>query len=91
MERTPSGPIRKIQYGIIPNLPMLIVQVGSSVLRDYVIVDIVEDRNMFLEVGHFEYLVYIQKKDGPRFFWKRFLKTPDLVEYASDGENIILL
>ena len=91
MERTPSGPIRKIQYGIVPQLPMLIVQIGTVVLKDYVIVDIVEDRNMFLELGYFEYLIYIQKKDSPKFLWKRFIKAPDFVEYASDGENIILL
>lgn len=93
MERTASGLIRKLQWGLVPGQPCLTIQVGSRAMGkdNYIISEIVEDKNTFLTQGCFEYLVYVVKdgkKDG-KMFWKRFRTAPDVVEYyLLDEENL---
>lgn len=85
MERESSGIIRKLQWGIIPQLPSLVVQVGGRIANDenLIISDIIEDKNTFFEFGNFEYIIYVSKKGNTKeqFMWKRFVKPPDAIEY----------
>lgn len=91
MQREISCIIRKIQYGVIPHQNSLVVQTGTRLignLKDYVITEIVEDRNTFFEFGYFEYLVYVTRDgDKEQIFWKRFIKPPDMIEYLFPGED----
>jgi hypothetical protein len=68
--------------------------VGSRGPNDqYVVSDIQEDKNTFYDLGYIEYLIYIKKVKGAedRIFWQRIAKVPDLVEYALDGVDEILV
>ncbi len=90
-ERKPSSIIRKIQWGLTPGDPQFIVNVGGparSKKKDYIVSEIVEDRDTFLEYGYFEYLVYASP-DGTekdQFFWKRYTKKPDAIEHFFPDE-----
>ena len=98
MEREAGGIIKKIQWGIIPGEKYLVVQVGSVAIRgrdatidtkevfDAVISDIVEDKNVSLEIQTFEYNVFAKRDGEEPFFWKRFTKKPDLIEYFAPKE-----
>lgn len=94
MQRKESGIIRKIQYGLDASVPSLVVQVGSRVAgkEGFVIAEIVEDKNTFWEYGYFEYLIYIAKvSEAPlaeqnKYFWKRYLKKPDMIEFYFQDE-----
>jgi len=90
MDRKESGIIKKIQYGLDLNTPNLTFQVGS-VIRikkvEYLISEILENKNTFVEYGYFEYYIYLAKPSPDKIdtskslFWKRFLKRPDAIEY----------
>ncbi len=91
-ERKPSAIIRKIQWGIIPGEPSFGINVGSTPVRskkkDYIVSEIIEDRDTFLEYGYFEYLIYASP-DGTtkdQFFWKRYNKRPDAIEHYFPDE-----
>lgn len=89
--RKPSSVIRKIQWGLIPNEPSFMVIVGGharSKNKDYVVSEIIEDRDTFLEYGYFEYLVYASVDGSPQnqFFWKRYTRRPDAVEHFFPDE-----
>lgn len=91
-ERKPSSIIRRIQYGLIPGEPYLVVNVGGPVRsknKDYKVSEIVEDRDTFLEYGHFEYLVYasLDGTSKDQFFWKRYIKSPDAIEHFFPDEQ----
>lgn len=83
MSREPSGIIRKLVWGFIEN-QTLSVCVGTKVRGDnsYLISEIVEDKDAFMEFGKIEYLVFVTKdKDNHKqFLWKR-LFNPDIIEY----------
>ncbi len=96
-DRVASGVIRQIQYGLIPTLPSLVIRVNTPARfpgkEGYVIVEITEDKNTFLEFGYFEYLIFIGKPDqygkmGPEglIFWKRYTQKPDAIEYFFPDE-----
>lgn len=95
MDRKESGIIKKIQYGLDINVPALTIQVGSVIRTkkgEYVISEILEDKNTFIEYGYFEYLVFLAKPSPDKvdtstaLFWKRFLKKPDAIEYFLQDE-----
>lgn len=100
MDRHASGIIRKIQYGLDASVPSLTIQVGSRVTgKDgFVIAEIIENKNTFFEYGDFEYEVFIAKasvdkvQNQDKYFWKRFLKRPDMIEYyfQDDIENLFV-
>lgn len=94
MDRKESGIIKKIQYGLDLNNPNLTIQVGTIIKAKpgYVISEIIEDKNTFVEYGYFEYLIFIAKpsekeqSNSDALFWKRFLKRPDMIEYFFQDE-----
>lgn len=98
MEREAGGIIKKIQWGIVPTLPYLVVQVGSIAVRgkeatvdtkaeyDAVICEIVEDKNVSTEIQSFEYNVFVKRHGEQAFFWKRFTIKPDMIEYFAPKE-----
>lgn len=95
MERASAGKIRKIQWGVVPNLPTKIIAIGSKGPdANYIICDIVEDKNTFFDLGYYEYLIYIaaekDKKKTP-ILWQRFSKVPDMVEYSLDGASEVFI
>lgn len=90
-ERKHSAIIRRIQWGLIPGEATFVVNVHNTVRfknKDYKVSEIVEDTDTFLEHGYFEYLVFASpdgtKKD--QFFWKRYTKRPDAIEYFCPEE-----
>lgn len=90
-ERQPSAKIRKIQWGLIPNEPSFMVSVGGPVRsknKEYVVSEIVEDRDTFIEFGYFEYLVFASPNGAQedQFFWKRYSKRPDAIEHFFPDE-----
>lgn len=89
--RQPSSIIRKIQWGLIPNEPSFMVMVGGparSKNKEYIVSEIVEDRDTFIEYGYFEYLVYASADGSQKdqFFWKRYAKRPDAIEHFFPDE-----
>ncbi len=101
MDRVSGGKIRRIQYGVVRDLPSSVVQIGTPYkFKDkdeneiwYKISEIIENKNSFLEYGYFEYEIYISR-DGTekdQLFWKRYIKRPDAIEYKiSDAEELIV-
>lgn len=92
MGRETGAEIRRLQWGIIPNEPMYVIQVGTKANLNgntWYISQIIEDKNTFLEHGYFEYLIYISK-DGTtdnQYFWKRMNKMPDAIEHFVDEKE----
>jgi len=91
MDRVPASKIRKLQWGIIPQLPTRIISVGSKgPSTGYIVCEIQEDKNTYYDLGYIEYLVYIKKEkaaDDTKILWQRFAKIPDSVEYDLDGSE----
>ncbi len=89
MERI-SGTIRSLVWGIIPTQTFVVrvkgkVRVGAV---EYEISEIVEDTNTFIELGYYEYLVYVVKindvdkhVEQDKKFWCRYSVKPDKIEY----------
>lgn len=91
MERKPSSVIRQIQYGLIPGEPNLTIRVGGLVRskeKSYLVSEIVEDQEVFLDLGYYEYLIYASAdgKQKDQFFWKRYVKRPDAIEHFFPDE-----
>ncbi len=83
--------IRKIKWGLDKGENIFAISLYGIVRsknKDYRISEIIEDKNTFLEYGYFEYLVYASldgsKKD--QFFWQRYTKRPDSIEYVFPDE-----
>lgn len=93
MSRELGSEIRRLQWGLIPNEPMYVIQVKTKANLNgntWFISQIIEDKNTFLEHGHFEYLIYISK-DGTidnQYFWKRMNARPDAIEYFVDDKEV---
>jgi hypothetical protein len=92
----PGKRIRKIQWGLIPGLPMKVIQLGSIIkfkskigIVDYVISEITENRDAFFEVGAVEYDVFVSKTltSKENLFWQRFPLRPDGIEYEFNPEE----
>lgn len=86
MRETP-GEIRQLQWGIIPGEPSFSVRVGGKAAKDNKVSQIVENREMFLEYGYFEYNIYASEDGSTRnqFFWKRYTLRPHQIEYFFPG------
>lgn len=96
MERAMSGTIRKIQYGVIPTEPSYNVFVGQELRmkeKFVVVVEILEDRNTYLEYGWFEYMIFVIPKGGrmdEKYLWRRYSKRPDFIEYDSESQDLLV-
>ncbi len=95
-EREPGGEIRKLTWGIIPNQPYRTIQAGKNATKigsrakQYLVSEILEDKNTFAEYGYFEWLIFVSadgKKDNQHLY-SRFHLKPDQIEYfLPDGEH----
>lgn len=90
MSRSLGPRIRKIEW-ILPGGNYGIGVGGNCHAKNktYLVSEIVEDKNTFIEYGHFEYFVYASA-DGTnknQFLWQRFMRHPDKIEYFATEEQ----
>jgi hypothetical protein len=91
MSRYPAPIIRRIQWGLTMAEGNFVVQIGGpvrSASKTYKVSEILEDKDTFIEYGHFEYLVFasLDGKTENQFLWQRYIKSPDKIEYFTTDE-----
>ncbi len=93
MIQTPSGKIRKITLGVSPKDAMAFETKKPAGHTEYVISQILEDKNSFHLFGKTRFLVYIKKLgvEG-EWLWKSFIDVSISIEYEfpnGDDVNIV--
>lgn len=88
----PSPAIRKITWGLDAGASQLNISIGSLVRgknQSYKVSEILESKDTFTEYGYFEYYIYasLDGSTKDQFFWKRYLKKPDSIEYYFPDEK----
>ena len=89
-----TGEIKKLKWGVIPNMPYWIIEVDKTVggKENLVVLEIVKEKT---EEGVVEFHVVCAKKEivntkevlGVSFVWKTYNKTPDEIEYFLPDEK----
>lgn len=97
MEPQATKRIRKIQYGVIQEMPSCVVALGTrhnfntpkGGKVEYFVSEITENKDAFFETGAVEYNIYISKDKtrNEQIFWKRYSLRPDLIEFIFDEEE----
>lgn len=86
-----TGEIKMIKWGIIPNLPYWLFQVGQKagkITDKATIVQILEEP---ADDGTYYLVICVKKnekeEDGEPYVWKKYNNKPDEVEYFSPDEK----
>lgn len=84
MERTVTGEIRKISFGIDTINSAMVFEVGTTrkipQKGEIKIIEIQHDLNMYHLFGKARYNIWCKKADGTEFIWNYFEDTPCRVE-----------
>lgn len=83
-----AGKIRKIVLGQNPKNEGKAIMVGTVVGHlQSEIVEILRDKNYFVQTGKEKFLVYMKNKEGLKYLWNEVIDIPVLIEYSDPKER----
>jgi CO dehydrogenase/acetyl-CoA synthase alpha subunit len=83
-----TGKIRKIVLGQNPKLDGKAIMVGTYIGHlQSEIVEIVRDKNYFVQTEKEKFLVYLKNKAGVKYLWNEVIDIPVLIEYSDPKED----